>query len=173
MEYQTIHTLTTLSHPEETMTGLRTLGLKRTQDTLRDYVQILVLYKQKSDLPLGVTILLNVVLALSEGVPELDSSVTGAGNNLSVISAEADGQNIGGVANEAAGGETSVKVPETKGVVPRRGEGELAVRGDDNIRDEVVVAGEDALGEAVLVLVTGQLPDDDGLVCIRKRSTVP
>jgi hypothetical protein len=29
------HTFTTLSHPQETMTGLLMLGLKRTQETLR------------------------------------------------------------------------------------------------------------------------------------------
>lgn len=114
--------------------------------------------------PLSVTILLDVVLALSEGVPELDCPVAGAGDNLPVVSTEADGQDVRGVADKAAGGETGVEVPETEGVVPRRGEGELAVGRDDNVRDEVVVAVEDALGVAELVLVARQLPDDDGLV---------
>ena len=97
------------------MTGFRTLGEKRTQETLKaELASAPSSDSHKQNAPLGVAILLDVVLALAEGVPELDSSVTGAVNNLSVISAEADGQNIGGVANEAAGGETSVKVPETK-----------------------------------------------------------
>jgi len=69
------------------------------------------------------------------------------------------------VADELAGGEAGVEVPETEGLVPRRREGELAVRRDDNVRDEVVVAVEDLLGEAERRLVTGELPDNDGLVC--------
>lgn len=115
--------------------------------------------------PLGVTVLLDVVLALSEGVPELDRPVTGTRDNLPVISAEADGQDIRGVADKAAGGEAGVKVPETEGVVPGRRESKLAVGGDDDVGHEVVVAAEDALGVTVLVVLTRQLPDDDGLVC--------
>lgn len=112
-----------------------------------------------------MAILLDVVLALAEGVPELDRLVTGARDDLPVVSTEADGQDVGGVADKAAGGETGVEVPETESVVPRRGESELAVGGDDDVGDEVVVAVEDTLGVAVRVLVTGQLPDNDGLVC--------
>jgi hypothetical protein len=37
-----IFTLTTLSHPQEMMTGLRGLGLKRTQDTLERKVSLTV-----------------------------------------------------------------------------------------------------------------------------------
>lgn len=68
------------------------------------------------------------------------------------------------MADELAGGEAGVEVPETEGLVPRRRESELAVRRDDNVRDEVVVAVEDLLGEAERRLVAGELPDDDGLV---------
>ena len=114
-----------------------------------------------------MAILLDVVLAFAEGVPELDRLVTGARDDLPVVSTEADGQDIGGVADEAAGGETGVEVPETESVVPRGGERELAVGGDDDVRDEVVVAVEDALGVAVRVLVAGQLPDNDRLVYAR------
>ena len=91
-----------------------------------------------------MAVILDVVFALAEGVPELDGPVAGARDDLPVVSREADRQDVGGVADEAAGGETSVKVPETEGVVPRRGERELAVRGDNDVRDEVVVAVEDA-----------------------------
>lgn len=113
-----------------------------------------------------MAVLLNVVLALSERVPELDGLVTGAGDDLPVVRAEADRQDIGGVADEAAGGESGVEVPEAEGVVPRGRERELAVGGDDNIGDEVVVSVEDALGVTVGLLLAGQLPDDDGLVCL-------
>ena len=99
--------------------------------------------------PLSVAILLDIVLAFSKGVPELDCPVTRARDNLSVVSAEADGKDIRGVADETAGGETGVEVPETEGVVPGRGQGELAVRGNNDVGDEVVVAVKDALWVAV------------------------
>lgn len=69
------------------------------------------------------------------------------------------------MADELAGGKAGVQVPETEGLVPRGREGELAVRRDDDVRDEVVVAVEDLLGETERRLVAGKLPDDDGLVC--------
>ena len=117
--------------------------------------------------PLSVAILLDIVFAFSKGVPELDCPVTRARDNLSVVSAEADGKDIRGVADETAGGETGVEVPEAESVVPGRGKSELAVGGDDDVRDEVVVAVEDALRVTVLVLIPSQRPDDDRLVCAR------
>ena len=68
------------------------------------------------------------------------------------------------MANETAGGGAGVQVPETQGLVPRGGEGELAVGRDDNVRNKVVVAVEDALGVAVVGVIARQLPDDDGAV---------
>lgn len=159
-----ILTLTTLSHPQETMTGFKTLGLNLTQETLRRLLNPVEDPERQRDSPLGVALLLDIVFALSEGVPELDRPVAGAGDDLPVVGAEADGEDIGGVADEAAGSETGVQVPETEGVVPRRRESELAVGGDNNIRHEVVVAVEDALRVPVRVLVARQLPDDDSLV---------
>lgn len=114
--------------------------------------------------PLGVALVLDVKLALSKGVPELDGSVSGSGDNLSVVGRERDGENVGGVANESLGGETGVQVPESEGVVPRRGESELSVGGDDNVGDEVVVSLEDLLGVTVRSVVSGELPRNDGLV---------
>ena len=111
-----------------------------------------------------MAILLDVVLALSEGVPELDRLVARARDDLPVVGAEADRQDIGLVADEATGGEAGVKIPKTEGVVPGRGESELAVGGDDDVRHEVVVAVKDALGVTVGLVVTGELPDDDRLV---------
>ena len=112
-----------------------------------------------------MTVILDIVFAFSESIPKLDGLVTGARDNLPVISTEADREDIRGVADESAGGETGVQIPETESVVPGRREGELAVGGDDNIRNEVVVAVENSLGVAVRVLIAGQLPDDDGLIC--------
>jgi hypothetical protein len=69
------------------------------------------------------------------------------------------------VADKLAGREAGVEVPQAEGLVPRRRERELAVRRDDDVRDKVVVAVEDLLGEAERRLVARELPDDDGLVC--------
>ena len=109
-------------------------------------------------------IILDIILAFAQGVPKLDCPVTRTGDDLTVVCGEADGQDIGGVTDEATGGEAGVKIPKTEGVVPGRGENELAVGGDDDVRHEVVVAVEDALGVSVLLVVAGELPDNDSLV---------
>jgi hypothetical protein len=75
--------------------------------------------------PLGVTLLLDVKLALSQSVPELDALVSGSRDDLPVVGRERDGKDIGSVTYETTGGRSGVEVPKTKGVVPRRGEGEL------------------------------------------------
>lgn len=41
-----------------------------------------------------MAVILDVIFALSEGIPELDGSVTGPRDDLSVIGAEADGKDI-------------------------------------------------------------------------------
>lgn len=123
--------------------------------------------------PLSVAVILDVVFALAEGVPELNRPVARARDDLPVVSREADGEDIGGVADEAAGRVASVEIPQAERVVPRGGERELAVGGDDDVRDEVVVAVEDALRVAVLILVTGELPDDDRLVCTSCKASTP
>jgi len=115
-----------------------------------------------------VTILLDIILAFTQSVPELDGLIAGTGDNLPVISTEADGENIGGVADEAAGGCASVQIPETESVIPGRRQSKLTIRRDDDIGNEVVMAVEDALGVSVGVLIASQLPDDNGLVCTKQ-----
>jgi hypothetical protein len=112
-----------------------------------------------------VTVVDNVELAFSEGVPELDRSVSRGGDDLSVVGREGDGEDVAGVANELSGGQTCVEVPKTEGLVPRRGKGELSVGRDGDVGDKVVVAVQDLLGESERVVVSRELPDDDGLVC--------
>mmetsp|Transcript_28662 Transcript_28662/g.34818 ORF Transcript_28662/g.34818 Transcript_28662/m.34818 type:complete len:265 (+) Transcript_28662:31-825(+) len=69
--------------------------------------------------PLGVSILLlNGVLALAEGVPQLDGLITRSRHDLTVVHGESDGQDILGVTDEATGGGTSAQVPQTKGTIP-------------------------------------------------------
>ena len=113
-----------------------------------------------------MAILLDGELALTEGVPELDGLVTGSRDDLTVISREGDRENIVGVTDEAAGGGTGVEVPETEGLVPGSGQGELTIGGDDDILDGRVVSVERLLGDTEVALsIALQVPDDDGLVC--------
>ena len=115
-----------------------------------------------------MTVILDVVHALAKGIPELDRPVPRARDNLTVVSGEADREDIGGVADETTGSAASVEVPQAQRVVPGGRERELAIGGDDDVRDEVVVPVEDTLRVTVLVLVTRELPDDDGLVCAQR-----
>ena len=115
--------------------------------------------------PIGVGVLiLNGVLALAEGVPELNRLVAGGGDDLAVIDGEGDGEDVLGVADEAAGGGAGSEVPEAELAVPGAGEGELAIGGEDDVLDEVRVAGEAAAGDAVGAVFFGEGPDDDGFV---------
>lgn len=90
--------------------------------------------------PLAVTVLLNVELALSKSVPQLNGAVTASTNDLTVVSAEADRENVTGMADEPSCGLTGVQVPQTQGLVPRSRESELAVARHSHVADEVVVA---------------------------------
>lgn len=117
--------------------------------------------------PFGVTLIMDGVLAFAEGIPQLDGAITRARHDLTVIGREGDGKHVLGMANEAAGGVAGREIPEAEGVVPGGGEGELAVRGEDDVGDEVAVATKGALRIAVgalLLCVGGELPHDDGLV---------
>jgi hypothetical protein len=111
-----------------------------------------------------VAVFLDVVFALPKSVPELDGTVTGTRDDLTVVRTEADRENIGGMADKAAGCETSIQVPEAEGVIPGGGESKLTVRGDDDVRYEVVVAFKDALRVSVRILIASELPDNDSLV---------
>jgi hypothetical protein len=46
-------------------------------------------------------------------------------------------------------------------MVPGRRESELAVRGDDDIRDKMIMTTKDAFGVAIRILVTSELPNDN------------
>jgi hypothetical protein len=74
-----------------------------------------------------MAIIFDVVLALSKGIPELDCPVTRTRHDLSVVCAEANGQDIGCVTDKATGSGTSIEIPQTQSVVPGRGEGKLAI----------------------------------------------
>ena len=81
-----------------------------------------------------MTLVGDSVLAVSESVPELDRSVAGTGNDLAVVGGERDGENVVGVADEAAGGDTSGELTEAEGLVPRSRESVGTVGGDNLFR---------------------------------------
>lgn len=121
--------------------------------------------------PIGVGVsVLDGVFALTEGVPETDGAITRGGDDLTVVDREGDGEDVLGVADEAAGGGAGAEVPEAELAVPGTGEGKLAVGAEDNILDEVGVAGEAATGNAVGggrgvdAGLLGEVPDEDGFV---------
>ena len=58
--------------------------------------------------PFAVTLILNVELAFTKGVPKLDGAVTATTDDLSVVGREGDGKDIGGVPDKAASGGTCV-----------------------------------------------------------------
>lgn len=122
--------------------------------------------------PLSVALVGDGVLAVTEGVPQLDGAVTRAGDNLSVVGGEGDGENIVGVADESSGGGASGELPQTEGLVPRGREGVGTVRGDDTVRHNVGVAVEGSLGVSVLSLVACEVPDDQGLVSATRQEHV-
>jgi len=114
--------------------------------------------------PLGVTIFGDVVLALSEGVPQFDGSVTGTRHDLTVVGREGDREDIVGMANEATGGGASVQIPEADSLVPGGRESKLAIRGDGNILNEMVVTKKRLAGNAIVGFIPCKIPDDDRLV---------
>ena len=54
-----------------------------------------------------------------------------------------------------AGGLAGGQVPQPHGLVPRAGQGEVAVRGQSHVRDEVAMAVQPLVGRPV---VTGVVP---------------
>lgn len=104
--------------------------------------------------PVAVAIFGELVLALTKGVPELDGLVTGAGDDLTVVGREGDGQNVVGVTDEAAGGGAGGEVPETEGLVPGGRKSKLTIRRDGKVLNEVVVAQQGLAGNTVVQLVT-------------------
>jgi len=95
---------------------------------------------------------------------QLDRLVAAARDDLTVVGRERHAQHVLGVIFKAAGRFASRQVPQTEGLVPRAGQSEVAIRREDNIRDEVRVTIEAFLGHAIVALLTSQLPHNQGLV---------
>jgi hypothetical protein len=123
--------------------------------------------------PVGVVILRNGVLALSKGVPKLDSLVTRTRDNLTVVGGESDGVHILGVSLKLANRETGVQVPETHSGVHGTGEGELTVGRDHGVAHRLVVTTEAATSiTGGVSVLRGQLPDKGSLVTRTRHNEV-
>jgi hypothetical protein len=94
---------------------------------------------------IGVLVLVNGVLALTLGVPDLDLVVETTGHELSIVGGDGDGEDILGVANELFDGLASGNVPEADGAVPGSGHDEAGVTGEADLTDEVGVTYEQLL----------------------------
>lgn len=56
--------------------------------------------------------------AIAQSVPQLDGAIARARDDLAVVGGEGDGENIVGVADEAAGRHTSSELPQAERFVP-------------------------------------------------------
>jgi hypothetical protein len=111
-----------------------------------------------------VTIFLDIVLAFTKSVPQLDGLVTRTRHDLTVVGREGNREDITSVTNETAGGLAVVQVPETESGIPGSRQSELTVRGDGEIFNKVVVTSQGLARNTVVDFVPGQVPDNDGLV---------
>merc|ERR1719495_1074356 len=111
-----------------------------------------LLKQDQSRLALGsrvsLGVLLDGVLALGKGVPQLDGPVAGARHDLPVVGGEGHAEDLLGVALEAASAVAGAQVPQPQGVIPRAGQSEVTVGGQDDVRDEVPVTSQPLLGVA-------------------------
>ena len=68
--------------------------------------------------PLRMALVSDGVFAVAEGVPQLDGTVAGSRNDLTVIGGEGDGEDVVVVANKATSGVSGGEFPETESLVP-------------------------------------------------------
>jgi len=112
---------------------------------------------------MSITVL-NGVLAFTKGIPQLDRAVTRGRHDLTVVDGERHREDVLGVADKAAGGCAGGKVPEAELAVPGAGERELTVGRENDVLNEVGVAGQTAAGDTVGLVLLGEMPQDDGFV---------
>ena len=122
--------------------------------------------------PVVVLVLLDGVLALTKGVPELDGLITTGRDDLSVIGGETDGEDITLVGEERSDRLSLVQVPQSQGLVPRSRQGVSTIGRKDNIGNRAVVTGQGLTGISVVLALGGELPDNDLLVTRRSDDGV-
>jgi len=122
--------------------------------------------------PFGMSFLLDGVFADAESVPQFDGAIAGAGDDLSVVSGEGDAEDVLSVSDESPRRRSHRQVPQTQSRIPRAGQSELPIRGQNDVGHEVSVALESLVGDTVVSVILGQLPDDDRLVTRRRKNHV-
>lgn len=122
--------------------------------------------------PFGVSLVSDGKLAVTEGVPELNALVTRTRDDLPVVGGERDGKDIASVSNKSSGGDTSGELPQSEGLVPRRGESVGTVGGNHTVGDDVRVTMERPLWNTVALVVTGKVPDNQRLVTRTRQKHV-
>ena len=68
-----------------------------------------------------MTLVGNGKLAVAQRVPQLDGAIAGAGDDLTVVGGERDGEDIVGVADETTGRHASSEFPQAERLVPGGG----------------------------------------------------
>ena len=89
---------------------------------------------------IGVLALVDGMLALRAGVPDLDLLVETSSDDLSVVSGEGDGEHILLMSDQLADGPSGGDVPESDAAIPGGREAEAGVSGKLDFTDEVRVA---------------------------------
>lgn len=113
--------------------------------------------------PEGVVVFLDDEFALAKRVPQADGAVTRARDDLTIVGAEGNAQDVLLVANEASGGSSSLNVPKSKSAVPGSRESELTIGRDDNILDMVSMAEKSSLGKSGTILMV-ECPDQQRFI---------
>ena len=73
-----------------------------------------------------MALVLDGVLALGEGVPQLDALVAAGGHDLPVVHGESHGQHVLGVVLKPAGRLPGAQIPQTEVLVPGARQGKVA-----------------------------------------------
>jgi len=114
--------------------------------------------------PKGVVSLRDCELALSEGVPQADGSVSRGRDDLSVIGGEGDAEDFFGMALEAASGSSGLEIPQAEAVIPRSRESEESIGRDDDILNEVSMTNQRFARISVVSVFVSQVPNDKSLI---------
>lgn len=109
------------------------------------------------------------VLAVTEGVPQLDGAVTRSGDDLTVVGGERDGEDVAVVADETAGGGAGSELPQAEGLVPR-GRQSVSTIGGDNLYDTNVSHVVPLSGSVSLILNLNSRSTSPGFFRVYVRS---
>lgn len=114
-----------------------------------------------------------VSLQLAACVPKLDGFVTGARDDQSIVGGEGHGQHVIGVTNEGGLGHSRVQDKQAHRLVPRGSQDELAITGQSDVLDEMIVSSQGALGNGVRFTAPHQLPHDCRFIYEKRIRFVP